>query len=72
MKLFNDIWKIIVTAEYRNYLLQGFLHTLVLTLIAAIIGLVLGLIVAIIKILADENKYLKIPSKICDIYTTVV
>lgn len=72
MKLFSDIWKIIVTAEYRNYLLQGFLHTLVLTLIAAIIGLVLGLVVAIIKILADENKYLKIPAKICDIYTTVV
>lgn len=72
MQLLNDIWKIIITAEYRNYLLEGFLHTLLLTLIAAMIGLVLGLIVAIIKILADENKYLKIPAKICGIYTTVI
>ena len=72
MQLLKNLWTIITTAEYRNYLLQGFLHTLIITIIAAIIGLALGLIVAIIKILAEDNKYLKIPAKICGIYTTVV
>lgn len=72
MQLINDIWTIITTAEYRNYLLEGFLNTLILTLIAAVIGLVIGFIVAIIKIFAEENKLLKIPAFICGIYTTVI
>ena len=72
MQLLKDIWQIIITAEYRNYLLEGFLHTLVLTFVAALIGLFIGLVVAIIKIFSGENKYLKIPSIICNIYTTVV
>ena len=55
-QLFSDIWEIITTAEYRNYLLQGFLNTLILTLFAAIIGLVIGFIVAIIKIFAKDNE----------------
>ena len=71
-RLFNDIWEIITTAEYRNYLLQGFLNTLVLTIFAAIIGLVIGFIVAIIKIFAKDNKYLKIPAIICNLYTTII
>lgn len=72
MKLFEDILKIISSAEHRGYLLEGFLHTLIITLIAAIIGLLLGLIVAVIKILAEDNKYLKIPAAICELYTTIV
>lgn len=72
MQLLKDIWQIIITAEYRNYLLEGFFHTLVLTFVAALIGLFIGLVVAIIKIFAVENKYLKIPSIICNIYTTIV
>lgn len=71
-QLFIDIWSIITTAEYRNYLFEGFLNTLVVTVIAAIIGLVIGFIVAIIKIFAKDNKYLKIPAVICDLYTTVI
>ena len=71
-QLFSDIWEIITTAEYRNYLLQGFLNTLILTLFAAIIGLVIGFIVAIIKIFAKDNKYLKIPAIICNLYTTII
>ena len=34
--------------------------------------MVLGVIIAIIKVFAKENKYLTIPAKICDIYTTIV
>ncbi len=70
--LFNDIWKVISTAEYRNYLLDGFLNTLIITVIAAIIGLILGFVVAIIKIFSTDNKLLKIPAFICNIYTTII
>lgn len=70
--LFKDICKIITTNEYRNYLLEGFVNTLIITILAAIIGLILGFFVAIIKILSIDNKFLKIPKIICDIYTTII
>lgn len=72
MQLFSDIWEIITTAEYRNYLLEGFFNTLVITIIAAVIGLIIGFVVAIIKIFAEDNKYLKIPAIICNCYTTII
>lgn len=72
MKLFENIIEILATAEYRNYLLQGFCNTLIISVIAAIIGLVIGVIIAIIKVFSDENKYLKIPAVICNIYTTII
>lgn len=69
--LFNDIKKIITTPEYMKYIWQGLGNTLFITLIAVLIGLVLGSIVAIVKISAEQNKYMKIPSVICNIYTTI-
>ncbi len=72
MKLFEDIYKIISTPEFLKYLLEGFSNTLIMTFIAALIGLVLGMVVAIVKIFASENKYLKIPGLLCDLYTTVI
>lgn len=54
-----------------NYLFEGFWHTLLVALIAALIGLVLGTIVAIVKIAAEQYKWMKIPAVICNIYTTV-
>ena len=62
----------ISTPKYLSYLFTGFGNTLLLTLLAAIIGLVIGFIVAIIKIFSIDNKYLKVPAVICNIYTTVV
>ena len=70
--LFKDIYIILTTKAYRNYLLEGFLNTLIVTIIAAIIGLIIGFIVAIIKILSVDNKYLKIPNIICNLYTTII
>lgn len=72
MQLLEDIWTIITTAEYRNYLLEGFFNTLILTVIAALIGLIIGFVVAIIKIFAEDSKVLKIPGMICGLYTTVI
>lgn len=72
MQLFEDLLKILKNQEFINYLIEGFFNTLFLTVLAAIIGLFIGIVVAIIKIFAEENKYLKVPAVICDIYTTVV
>ena len=70
--LFEALWKVITTPKYLSYLFTGFTNTLLLTILAAIIGLVIGFVVAIIKIFSIDNKYLKVPAVICDIYTTVV
>lgn len=70
--LFQAMYQVIAQKKYRSYLIEGFINTLVLTLIAAVIGLVIGFVVAIVKIFAPDNKYLKIPSIICNIYTTVI
>ena len=70
--LFESIYKIIVTPEYRGYLFEGFLNTLIITVIAAVIGLLIGFIVAIVKIFEKDNKYLKIPAIICNLYTTII
>ncbi len=72
MQLFEDLLKILKNQEFINYLVEGFFNTLFLTVLAAIIGLFIGIVVAIVKIFAEENKYLKVPAVICDIYTTVV
>lgn len=72
MKLLENIWEILATNEYRNYLLQGFVNTLIISVIAAVIGLVIGIVVAVIKVFAEDNKYLKIPAAICNLYTTII
>lgn len=72
MKVLEDIIKIITTAELRNYLFEGFVNTLLISVVAAIIGLVIGTVIALIKIFAEDNKYLKIPAVICNFYTTIV
>lgn len=55
-----------------RYIWQGFGTTLAVTLVAALIGLVLGFIVAVVKIAAMNNKWMKIPAFICNVYTTVI
>ena len=69
--LFQDIITIITDAEMMNYYLDGFLNTMSLTVLAALIGLLLGFIVAIVKISAENYKFMKIPAILCDIYTTI-
>ncbi len=69
--LFKDIYKILSDGELVGYVFQGLLHTLIVTVIAALLGLVLGFTVAIVKIAAENNKWMKIPAFICNIYTTV-
>ena len=69
--LFKDIGKILSDGELLGYVFSGLGSTLLVTLIAAAMGLVLGFIVAIVKVAAKNNKCMKIPAFICNIYTTV-
>ena len=69
--LFKDIGKILSNGELIGYVFRGLGTTLLVTLIAAVMGLVLGFVVAIVKLSAKNNKYMKIPAFICNIYTTV-
>lgn len=66
------MWKILSSPVYMGYILQGFGTTLLVMVAAAAIGLVLGFIVAVVKIAAINNKFMKIPAFICNIYTTVI
>ena len=72
MELLKDIWEIISTAELRNYLLHGFLNTLIISILASFFGLILGVLIALVKVFCQDNKKLKIPYTICNIYTTVI
>ncbi len=55
-----------------QYILQGFVNTLIITLLAAILGIALGFLVAIIRSSHDKTGHMKIPNFICQIYLTVV
>lgn len=70
--MFQDIIKILSNKTFVGYVFNGMWHTLLITLLAAAIGLVLGFVVAIIKIAATNNKLMKIPAAICNVYTTVI
>ena len=69
--LLKDIIKILSNKEYIGYIFEGFANTMLITFLAAAIGLVLGFAVALIKIAAENNKMMKIPAAICNVYTTV-
>lgn len=55
-----------------QYILQGFVNTLIITLLAALLGIVLGFLVAIIRSSHDKTGHMKIPNFICQVYLTVV
>lgn len=69
--MFEDIGKILRDKVLVGYIFEGLGHTIIVTICAALIGLVLGFIVAIVKIAAEQNKWMKIPAFICNIYTTI-
>ena len=70
--LFEDIWRIISNKDLMSYVFKGFGNTLLITLLAAAMGLVIGLVVAMVKIAAEEYKFMKIPAAIFNLYTTVI
>ena len=69
-KFFSDIGR--VFSEFSDFLLEGLQNTLIISVGAAVLGLVLGIIVAIVKIAAVNNKKLRIPEVICNLYVGII
>lgn len=69
--VFENIKRIFSDPTLIGYYFQGFGNTILMTFVASIIGLALGFIVAMVKIAAENYKAMKIPSIICNIYTTI-
>lgn len=55
-----------------EYILTGFLNTLIITVFAVIIGIIGGFIIAIIRTNYDKNGSFKLLNTLCKIYLTVV
>ena len=72
MGFFDNIAEIFTTTKYLNMILTGLGYTLLISVGATIIGLLLGTIVAFVKILPDDNRFVKCLTFICGIYTTVI
>lgn len=71
MNIFEGFWEILST-DYLFMVFEGLKLTLLITFFAVIIGFILGLLIALIKISADNVKFLRIPAKICDVYIAVI
>lgn len=72
----NELWTrfakaFIVQDRWKMYL-EGLGNTLLIALIAALIGIVLGVTMAMIKYINKKTGKLKILTKICNVYITVV
>lgn len=61
----------IVQDRWKMYL-EGLGNTLLIALIAALIGITLGVIMAMVNYINKKTGKLKIPTKICNFYITIV
>ena len=72
----NELWTrfakaFIVQDRWKMYL-EGLGNTLLIALIAALIGIVLGVTMAMVKYINKKTGKLKLLTKICNVYITVV
>jgi len=75
IKWTDTLYKTFIVSERYKVLISGFEKTLIITFGALVIGVLIGTIVAIIKVFAEQNgnsKILKVLSKICNVYLTVI
>ncbi len=72
MDFFAKFYDIFIARGYYKLMLEGFKNTIIITLIALAIGIVIGTIIAVIKYFSDGSAVLKVLSKVCDVYVTVV
>lgn len=70
--LFDNIIEIFSNTKYLDLIFKGLKTTVLISLGATVLGLILGTLVAIVKIFPSNNKWMKIPNVLCNIYTTVI
>lgn len=73
MQSFVEQFKLnFIDGNRYQYILDGFVNTLIITFLAAILGIALGFLVAIIRSSHDKTGHMKVPNFICQVYLTVV
>ena len=72
LKWINKLEKTFIEGDRYMWLVEGLINTLIITLGALMIGVLIGALIAITKYFCDGNKKLRIFSRICDLYTTVI
>lgn len=68
----DSLYQNFIEDDRYMYLVSGLGTTLIITLFAVLIGIVLGFLVAIIRATYDKTGKLKILSKICGCYLTII
>ncbi len=69
---FEKLNETFVEGNRYEWLIEGFLNTLLITAGALVIGVVIGTLIAIAKYFSEDNKKLRFVSWLCDLYTTVI
>ncbi len=72
MNWFDKLQETFIEGNRYEWLIEGFLNTLLITFGALLIGVVIGAAIAIAKYFSEGNKKLRFVNWICDLYTTVI
>lgn len=70
--IINDFNRAIIVDERYKFILEGVKNTLLISVVSVIIGVIIGVLVAAINAYHKETKKIKIISKICDLYVTII
>ena len=71
-EIVNDFNKAIIVDKRYEFILEGIKNTLLISLISVIIGVLIGIIIAIVNAYNKETKKVKILSKFCKLYVSVI
>ena len=71
-EIVNDFNKAIFVDNRYKFILEGIKNTLIISLISVIIGALIGTIIAIINSYNKETKKIKILSKVCKLYVSII
>ena len=72
MSWLNKLRETFIDTGYYSLMLEGLGNTAVITLFSLVIGMVLGSLVASIRYLTEGNDRMKILSRLCSLYVTVI
>ena len=71
-EIINDFNKAIIVDGRYKFILEGIKNTLIISFISVIIGVLIGTIIAIVNSYNKETKKVKILSKICKFYVSII
>lgn len=72
MSWLDKLRETFIDTGYYSLMLEGLGNTALITLFSLIIGIVLGALIASIRYLSEGNDKMKLLSKLCSLYVTVI